>query len=259
MRQAQSGTLRQLNVSLNDVEVKIKRQLDAIEAGAVDLELIGERLQALKAEKNDLTRQIAAQKECKPIPSSIHSSDNIRSIQENLKELFLSPDSAIAKSYTKYLVDEIRVKGTEVHIQGNKAHFVNTLAQKNNVGTGDLPVPTLGIEWLPVHAICENWVSNFILARKVPKAKTLQKKSKSVLHPIHRAVEFQRLLDSGAVNSRAGLAKKFGISRARVTQLLNLLQLDPEYQAFLLRLRDVESVKLYSERKLRAKRIRVPR
>ena len=41
------------------------------------------------------------------------------------------------------------------------------------------------------------------------------------------ALEWQRLLDSGKVPSRAELARHLGISRARVTQVLRLLQLHP--------------------------------
>jgi hypothetical protein len=39
------------------------------------------------------------------------------------------------------------------------------------------------------------------------------------------ALEFQRLLDERVVNSRAEIARRHGLSRARVTQVLNLLGL----------------------------------
>ena len=42
---------------------------------------------------------------------------------------------------------------------------------------------------------------------------------------IDLAFEFQRLLDERLVNNRAAIAERYGISRARVTQLLNLLRL----------------------------------
>jgi hypothetical protein len=42
-----------------------------------------------------------------------------------------------------------------------------------------------------------------------------------------RAVEFQRLLDSGAVRSRAEMARNSGLSAMRVTQILALLKLAP--------------------------------
>jgi hypothetical protein len=39
-----------------------------------------------------------------------------------------------------------------------------------------------------------------------------------------RALDWQRQLDSGAVASRVAIARREGISRARVTQLLNRLE-----------------------------------
>ncbi len=47
------------------------------------------------------------------------------------------------------------------------------------------------------------------------------------------ALEFQNLLDTGVVNNQADLAKRYGISRARVTQYLNLLKLPDEIIDFL--------------------------
>lgn len=39
---------------------------------------------------------------------------------------------------------------------------------------------------------------------------------------LERALEWRRLLESGQVESRAALARRFGVSRARVTQVLAL-------------------------------------
>ena len=46
------------------------------------------------------------------------------------------------------------------------------------------------------------------------------------------ADEFQRLLDTGGVKRRADLARRFKLSRARVTQLLDLHKLHPDMLAF---------------------------
>jgi hypothetical protein len=65
-----------------------------------------------------------------------------------------------------------------------------------------------------------------------------------------RAYEFQRLLDSGEVNSRAAIARMHGISRARVTQIMNLLRLPREILDHLAGLPAQEQMH-YSERLLR--------
>ena len=54
-----------------------------------------------------------------------------------------------------------------------------------------------------------------------------------IVELLAQAEEFQRLLDSGEAASRADLARRFTMSRARVTQILNLLLLDPSLRAAL--------------------------
>ncbi len=49
-----------------------------------------------------------------------------------------------------------------------------------------------------------------------------------------RALAWQRELDVGEVDSRAALARREGLSRARVTQVMKLLDLVPEVQAVVL-------------------------
>jgi hypothetical protein len=41
---------------------------------------------------------------------------------------------------------------------------------------------------------------------------------------LKRAIEWQRQLDSGAVRSRAAIARREGLTRARVTQIMNMLR-----------------------------------
>jgi len=52
--------------------------------------------------------------------------------------------------------------------------------------------------------------------------------SKPHRNPIVVAQEWQRMLDEGQYVSRAALARKLGVSRARVTQVLGLLNLAPD-------------------------------
>lgn len=83
------------------------------------------------------------------------------------------------------------------------------------------------------------------------KKNDLQNENGPALHPIHLALEFHELLERGLVNSRSELAKRNGMSRARVTQTMNLLDLAPEIQEYLLPLQDKKSVRAFSERRLR--------
>jgi hypothetical protein len=64
------------------------------------------------------------------------------------------------------------------------------------------------------------------------------------------AEEYQRLLDDGLVNSRAEIAKLYGVSRARVTQVMKLLTLPVPVKEYLTSL-PAERSRGYPERRLR--------
>lgn len=49
-----------------------------------------------------------------------------------------------------------------------------------------------------------------------------------ILATLALARELQQLLDTGAARNRAALARRFGLTRARVTQIMKLLMLAPE-------------------------------
>ena len=70
--------------------------------------------------------------------------------------------------------------------------------------------------------------------------------------PLKEAWRYARILESDlSVATRADLAREMGVSRARVTLIMNLLRLDLEVQERLLGLRDQRAVRFFSERRLR--------
>lgn len=60
------------------------------------------------------------------------------------------------------------------------------------------------------------------------------------------------MVDEGLVSSLSELTKKEGLTRARITQIMNLLKLPTEMQEFLAGLDDPKEIRKYSERKLRS-------
>jgi hypothetical protein len=70
---------------------------------------------------------------------------------------------------------------------------------------------------------------------------------------IHKAVLWGKMLDERKVKSFNEIAKKEGLTRARVTQIMNLLKLPADLQEFLLNLDDPNEIRKFSERKLRNK------
>ena len=57
-----------------------------------------------------------------------------------------------------------------------------------------------------------------------------------VVELLHKAIEWQTLLESGRIASHAEIARQEGITRTRVTQILGLLRLAPEIQEKVLNL-----------------------
>jgi len=70
-------------------------------------------------------------------------------------------------------------------------------------------------------------------------------------NPIYLAKEWRRALDDGEFASPAALARHLKVSRARVTQILNLLKLSPEVIEMISSLGDPLGSSFVSERTLR--------
>lgn len=105
-----------------EVRQRIKRQYDAIEVGAVDVTLVGERLRELKDRGKDVAGQLEKASGPKQLPPYLYKEDVVESIQTNLRTLFLSPDRGMAKRYSNFVLQRIDVEGNEVRLD---AHLAN--------------------------------------------------------------------------------------------------------------------------------------
>lgn len=65
------------------------------------------------------------------------------------------------------------------------------------------------------------------------------------------AESFQYKLDAGEVATRAALARQYGLTRARITQLLDLLKLDPSILNYVRNLPAGTPERMVTERTLR--------
>jgi hypothetical protein len=116
---------------------------------------------------------------------------------------------------------------------GPKGAFEN-----GNVGTLTRRVPADRV----VHA-----VPTRVLNRKPPKAP----RTPRVVELLRKAIAWQSLLKSGEVASQAAIARREGITRARVTQVMGMLRLAPEIQQHVLSLPDLARRPVITERALR--------
>jgi hypothetical protein len=68
---------------------------------------------------------------------------------------------------------------------------------------------------------------------------------------LRKAIEWQALLASGEAPNQAAIARREGITRARVTHVMGLLRLAPEIQQHVLSLPDMARQPVITERALR--------
>lgn len=71
-------------------------------------------------------------------------------------------------------------------------------------------------------------------------------------NPIYLAKEWRKALDNGEYDSLAAIARHFNITRARITQIMNLLELSPEAISLIASLGDQINGPMVAERKLRS-------
>ena len=114
-------------------------------------------------------------------------------------------------------------------------------------------VPPVVLSWLPGADNCRNFSERFTfcpesLKRRAKRAGSDTPK-KQYQHPLLLAYEFQELLEAGVVNNRAEIARHCGLSRARVTQVMSLLQLPDDIQEYVMAL-PTEMQRSYSGRRL---------
>jgi hypothetical protein len=118
--------------------------------------------------------------------------------------------------------------------------------------------PTAGFSptrraWLPLNAGCRHAQTSYVVDLDAfrRKKKEQRRKRPKVVRLLRKAQEYQWLLDSGQAPSQAFLARRDGLTRPRVTQLLNLLKLAPEILEAVLGLPVGTPELLVTERKLR--------
>jgi hypothetical protein len=66
-----------------------------------------------------------------------------------------------------------------------------------------------------------------------------------------KAVEYQKMLSMGVAKNKAEIARIEGVSRARVTQILHLINLAPEIRNYLNHAAGQNDLKILTERRLR--------
>lgn len=69
--------------------------------------------------------------------------------------------------------------------------------------------------------------------------------------PIETALEYAKVYAEPSIVSKLQVAQRFGVTRARVCQMMNLLNLDKRIIEYLLNIKDTKEKNYWTERRLR--------
>ena len=94
-------------------------------------------------------------------------------------------------------------------------------------------------------------VVSAVMPRRGKPKPPREPKPPRVMELLRKALEWQALLESGEVRNQAEIARREGITRARVTQIMGLLDLAPEIQQHILSMPDAVRRPAITERALR--------
>ena len=106
----------------------------------------------------------------------------------------------------------------------------------------------LGMSGSPDCSIDRTFISTFYLPHKITKANQIKHLYRN---SIYLAREYKRMIDNGKVRNQSNLARKLGISRVRICQILGLLKLNPLVIQELEKLGDPLKARIIAERMLR--------
>src|SRR3989304_974463 len=122
--------------------------------------------------------------------------------------------------------------------RGEKALGPKAASENGNIGALTRRVPT------------DRLVAVLPPFRGTPK---LPRKPRTlrVVELLRKAIEWQILLESGKIANQAAIARREGITRARVTQVMGMLRLAPEIQEHILSMPDNARRRPITERMLR--------
>jgi hypothetical protein len=90
-----------------------------------------------------------------------------------------------------------------------------------------------------------------VVKAALPSKPAKEPKTPRIVELLRKAIEWRRQIDAGEVQNKAEIARREGITRARVTQVMELLRLAPEIQEKILTMPPTVHRRLVSERMLR--------
>lgn len=237
--------LGEIGQQLGQVQGRLSKLYAALETGNIDLEDLAPRIKELRAQQNELEdrRNELLDKMNEKTPESL----NTKQVQEyvsSLRTLLASSSFIERKSFLRSFVKRIELDEPRVVIDYTMPLPINGLTTKGEV----LCIDKIGS---PNRSIHRTFRATFEMPVIQANQNLIKVGKRRYRNPVYLAREWQRLLKNGECSSPAALSRYLQVSRARVTQVLNLLQLSPEVVEMISSLGDPLGSPVIVERRLR--------
>ncbi len=149
-RTAEDARSEHLTRELKEIDMGIARLYEAVEKGLLPLDTtLQERSQKLQARRQDALIARAALRDKWEVPLNKLAPVHIQKFAGALRERLFDTASGFGKAYINLLVDEIRLDGNKLHIQGSYRALARavSLAKEGKLDA----VPSFVPEWRPRH------------------------------------------------------------------------------------------------------------
>lgn len=155
---AENERFQQLTRELKEVDAGIARLYEAVEKGLLPLDTtLQEHSQKLQARRQDVLAASTALRDKWEVPLNKLAPAHIQKFTRVLRARLLDTGSGFGKAYLNLLVDEIRLDGDKLHIQGSYGALARavSLAKEGKLNT----VPSFVPKWRPSVDETDNYVS----------------------------------------------------------------------------------------------------
>ena len=100
-----------------DLQLRVRRQYEAIESGKMDLSLVAERLKELKIQSDSLQEEIAYYEKLNAQNRSVYiTRATIESYRKEMEEVFVGTNVQEQRSFLKKFIEKIIVKNERIEI-----------------------------------------------------------------------------------------------------------------------------------------------
>ncbi len=135
------------------MEKRVRRWEDAFETGTLPEGFDIERVTELRGIKAELVEELAKMIPLRSPPPNLYTQATITRFRDSIRDMFTAKDSATARNYLRFLVNEIVVLDASIQIFTRTDAALRMMAETKNptsVLSADGEVRTTVVDWLPL-------------------------------------------------------------------------------------------------------------